>query len=227
MGRLGSFRKNYGLELNTPKTKVMIVDGQNNNLPHFHRIAGFEFVPQFIYLCASMTNAGGWKQRFEIITKTATTKLNIWRDSAITRNTKLRLLNSLILPIASFASKTWTVRETTKQIEANGWSIWNVGNLRTSWTLHGTNVSILNELYPQRSASLFSNTLAKLIEKTTLSNVVEGKINGPRGRTPKWWVDQITPNWRHLAWSSSHGLESRPMVSQIMHDHQSLPRVMD
>lgn len=84
---------------------------------------------------ASITTTG-WCEaeiwRRPPIARTATTKLNnIWRDSATTQNTKLRLLNFLMFLIVSYASETWTVREADK---------------RRLDTFEIKNVSILDEL---------------------------------------------------------------------------------
>lgn len=101
MHRLQETSAESGLKLNPNKTTIMIVDRQNNNQPHVKNMAGFRVVNKYLYLGSLIENSGEIK-RIIALAQTALTKLsNIWRDTAITKNTKLRLLNSLVFPIAT------------------------------------------------------------------------------------------------------------------------------
>ena len=73
-----------------------------------------ENVKEFIYLGAVLTNtyddSPEIKRRITIA-KNATIALNnIWKDRSITLRTKLRLLNSLVFPIASYGSECWVLK---------------------------------------------------------------------------------------------------------------------
>ena len=61
-----------------------------------------------------MDNNGGSSaeiRRRSILAREATAKLtHIWRDCAITRNTKLRLLKTLIFPVFLYGAETWTIK---------------------------------------------------------------------------------------------------------------------
>ncbi|CAH2233033.1 jg719 [Pararge aegeria aegeria] len=49
----------FGLKINRSKTKVMIVDRMNNNLPEVSKIANCEVVQSYVYLGALVSNNGG------------------------------------------------------------------------------------------------------------------------------------------------------------------------
>ena len=73
-----------------------------------------ENVKEFTYLGAVLTNtyddSPEIKRRIAIA-KNATIALNnIWKDRSITLRTKLRLLNSLVFPIASYGSECWVLK---------------------------------------------------------------------------------------------------------------------
>ncbi|MCT5353382.1 hypothetical protein LZK34_32670 [Pseudomonas aeruginosa] len=73
-----------------------------------------ENVKEFTYLGAVLTNtyddSPEIKRRITIA-KNATIALNnIWKDRSITLRTKLRLLNSLVFPIASYGSECWVLK---------------------------------------------------------------------------------------------------------------------
>lgn len=150
MTALCSISAEYGLELNKRKTKTMIVDRLRNNQPDVRTVAGYEVVSQFNYLGSMIANSGGCEaeiRRRVAMARNATTKLTkIWKTSAITRRTKLRIANSLIFPIAMYGSETWTLKESDKQ-RINALEMWVYRRLlRIPWTAHRTNISIIEEL---------------------------------------------------------------------------------
>lgn len=78
MEKLARISEELGLAINATKTKIMIVDRANNNLPHTRQVAGFEVVNSFVYLGAMITNKGGCTEEIKrriAIARTATTKL--------------------------------------------------------------------------------------------------------------------------------------------------------
>lgn len=203
MQRLQETSTEFGLKLNPNKTTVMIVDRQNNNQPHVGNIAGFKVVNKYLYLGSLIDNSGsceGEIRRRIALARTAVTKLTkIWKDTAITKNTKLRLLNSLVFPIATYGAETWTLKKSdTRRIDA--FEMWAYRRLlRIPWTAHRTNESVLQELNSQLSLSkkinrCFLTYIGHIARRTDSLQllIVEGKVEGkrPRGRSPKRWVDQ-------------------------------------
>ncbi|XP_050514781.1 uncharacterized protein LOC126890021 [Diabrotica virgifera virgifera] len=115
MYRLDTISREYGLKINAQKTKVMIIDRIRNNQPEIRNVAGFEVVNRFNYLGSLITNNGGCEEEIPrrlTMARSATVKLTkIWKDPAITRNTKLRLVRKLTFPLATYASETWTIKK--------------------------------------------------------------------------------------------------------------------
>lgn len=61
--RLKNISQEFCLEINKNKTKIMIVDRNDQRMatPDFHHIDGYEVVDSFIYLGVMITNTGGCK----------------------------------------------------------------------------------------------------------------------------------------------------------------------
>ena len=70
----------------------------------------------------------------------------IWRNRAITINTKMRLLRLLVFPILLYGVETWTILSRERQrIDAFEMWCWR-RMLRIPWTTKRTNLSILSQL---------------------------------------------------------------------------------
>lgn len=104
----------FGLKLNRDKTKMMIVDRANDNNPDSTPIANCEVVTSYIYLGSIIDSCGGCNleiRRRCAMTRSAAQRLDkIWKDRRITRNTKVRLMKSLVFPIFLYGAETWTLR---------------------------------------------------------------------------------------------------------------------
>ena len=78
-------------------------------------IAEVKVVSHFTYLGFEIDDNGGCEKevnRRAQMARNATVKLNrIWRDSAITKHTKIRLVRTLVFSIFLYRVKTWTVRQ--------------------------------------------------------------------------------------------------------------------
>ncbi|CAH2243910.1 jg18573 [Pararge aegeria aegeria] len=140
----------FGLKINRSKTKVMIADRMNNNLPEVSKIANCEVVQSYVYLGALVSNNGSCideiKRRMAI-SRSAMDKLQkIWRNRNITKATKIRLVRALVLPIFLYASETWTLRESEKKkIDVLEMWCWR-RMLRIPWNAFQTNKAILEQL---------------------------------------------------------------------------------
>ena len=103
-----------GLFLNVSKPKVMIVNQQEGN-PSIH--AGnqaIKIINQFNFLGSMISN----QRRCSIEVRCRTTARaktsmcatnKIWKDQSITTRTKIRLVSTLIFPIATYACETWSI----------------------------------------------------------------------------------------------------------------------
>lgn len=131
----------------------------------------------------------------------ATVKLTgIWKDTSITERTKLRLMRSLVFPIATYAAETWTMKIADRR-RIDALEMWCYRRLlRIPWTAHRTNVSILQQLnIKKRLSSFISQQYLKYFghiarkPEAMEKLIIEGKVEGrrPRGRSPSRWVDQL------------------------------------
>ena len=177
----------------------MIID---RNPANVGQIDGFEVVENFSYLGSLITNKGGCDEEIKrrlAMARNSTIKLTrIWKDSAISQRNKLKLLNSLIFPIATYASETWTLKMANRR-RIDAFEMWAYRRmLRISYTEHRTNVSILKKLKitTRLSTRINQSYLRYFGHISRRTNgleklVVEGKINGKRqrGSCLTCWVD--------------------------------------
>ena len=195
----------FGLKINRIKAKMLIVDRTNNNSPEVTHIANCEVVQSYIYLGTLITSNGGCTEEIKrrmAITRNAMDRFGkIWKNRNITKNTKTRLVRTLVFPIFLYAAETWTLREMDKKkIDALEMWCWRK-MLGISWTEFRTNVSILEELgIKERLSSLIKTRILKFFGHISRKGsdsierlVVQGRVEGtrPRGRSPMRWTDQI------------------------------------
>ena len=78
--------------------------------------------------------------------KSAIALTNIWKDKGISKATKIRIMHTLIFPIALYGCETWSVGMADKnKILAFEMWCWR-RMLRISWTEHKTNKFIRNQI---------------------------------------------------------------------------------
>ena len=195
-----------GLFLNAKKTKTMMIQRQRamNDDEHV-TINGVavENVKEFTYLGAVFTNT--YDDSLEIkrriaIAKNATVALNkIWKDRSITLKTKLRLLNSLVFPIASYGSECWVLKKKDKK-RVNSFELWCYRRvLRISWTEKKTNDEVLRritckdrllDILNRRKLKFVGHVMrSESLEKNLLTGMVIG--NRRRGRPKTRLSDNI------------------------------------
>lgn len=103
----------YGLKINTGKTKVMIIDRYNEHGRPPPKIGPFEVDEKFIYLGSMLHFSGSCeyeiRRRIEIARSAMIQLTKVCKDRSITRNTKIKLVNALVFPVFFYASETWTI----------------------------------------------------------------------------------------------------------------------
>ncbi|CAG9109366.1 unnamed protein product [Plutella xylostella] len=189
--------------VNKTKTKLLTVD-REQVLTNCSRLNTLDRVSDFNYLGSLITNDGNCdseiKRRIQIA-KSAMTKLEkIWKNTNITKRTKVRLVHALVFPIFLYGSETWTIKANLKtRIDAFEMWIWRK-MLRIPWTAFRRNESILNELKIFvrlsdicRSRMLkFLGHIARSGPESLEKHILMGKVEGKRrrGRAPARWCDQ-------------------------------------
>jgi hypothetical protein len=103
------------MQINEEKTKVMVVTEAKVKIKTNITINGkqIEQVDKFSYLGSTLTSDNTSETDIRKRCGMATTafgKLDkIWKSKKISDKTKYRLLDALIIPIATYACETWTI----------------------------------------------------------------------------------------------------------------------
>ena len=196
--------KLLGLEINRAKTKIMIID-RANRMPLNEVQLGLETVHDFVYLGSCITENGNCEieiRRRIGMAKTAMSKLDkVWKNRAITKMTKLRLVKTLVFSIFLYGVETLTLKNNERQ-KIDAFEMWCWRKLLgIPWTARRTNASILQELKIevrlsticlQRILRFFGHISRRGedgLERLVVSGTMEGQRG--RGRSPTRWTDQV------------------------------------
>ena len=188
-----------GLKLNVEKTKVMLISKNSNQEDFEITLEGetIEIVKEFKYLGTLINdNYDDTKEirRRIAIAKHATVSLNkIWKDKSISKRTKIRLLRSLVFPIATYASECWAMKKNDRA-RIRSFEIWAYRRLlRVSWTEKRSNESILEEIgeykglvdqIGQQKLQFIGHIMRhRCIENDLLTGMVFGKRSRGRQKT--------------------------------------------
>jgi hypothetical protein len=164
-----------------------------------------ETVDSFCYLGAIINNRGSCEEEIRsriCQARSAMSSLGtIWKDTGITRNTKIRLTKTLVFSIMTYGCESWSMTKADRD-RVNAFEMWIWRRmLRVLWTAKRTNTSILEEIKPgKRLIDIIKYRILKYfghisrredssIEKTILF----GKTDGARrpGRPKGRWLDQV------------------------------------
>lgn len=93
----------------------MIVDRARNDRSETTEISGYEVVPQKSrHLGAIITDTRGCEEEIgrhlAIATVAMTILSTIWKDTCRIKATKLKLVNVVIFPLATYVSETWSIK---------------------------------------------------------------------------------------------------------------------
>ena len=177
-----------------------------------------ENVNEFIYLGALITNnyddTKEIRRRVSIAKNVTLALSNIWKTRSIFLNTKKKLLNSLVLPIATYGSECWVLKTSDKK-RLESFELWcYLRVLRISWTEKKTNDEVpqrmncekrlLKALNHRRLASIGHVLRSNILDRT----LFVGKCPGDRGRgRPK---TRLSDNLKELCGLSMAGLPFGP-----------------
>jgi hypothetical protein len=108
--------KEIGLEVNAEKTKYMVMSrnqnaGQNQNIKVDNK--SFERVEQFKYFGTSLTNRNSIQEEIKSRLKSGNAFYHSVQDllssSLVSKNTKLKIYRTTILPVVLYGCETWSV----------------------------------------------------------------------------------------------------------------------
>jgi hypothetical protein len=210
MDRVNETSKNYGLEINTKKTKVMVVSRKCEKISITCNGGILEQVESFRYLGAIVEENGNGGREIRARLGMARTIMGsltaLWKDRAIGTGLKLRLMRSLVWSVALYGCETWTLRmEDKRRISAFEMTTYRK-LLRVSWREFRTNESILEELRPeQRLLEVVKkrklNYFGHMIRADKLpAFICQGYVDGKRsrGRPRRRWMDDVE-EWTGMA----------------------------
>jgi hypothetical protein len=203
MDRVNETSGKYGLEINTKKTKVMVVGRAGEKISIICNGGTLEQVESFRYLGAIIDENGDGSREIKARLGMARTVMGsltaLWKDRAIGSGLKSRLMRSLVWPVALYGCETWTLRaEDKRRISAFEMTTYR-RMLRVSWREFRTNESILEELQPgQRLLEVVKkrklNYFGHMIRADKLpAFICQGYVDGKRarGRPRRRWRDDV------------------------------------
>ena len=213
----------FGLFLNVSKTKVLIVNQCEDNTSIHAGNDAIEIIDHFNFLGSMISNQGGCsteiKRRLAMARTSMSTMNKIWKDRSIIKTTKIRLVSTLIFPIATYACETWTINAADqRKIEAFEMWCWRK-LLCIPWTAKRTNESVLLEIGVKNS--LFNVAVKQKLqyfghiarregdnlEKLIMFGKVEGKRS--RGRQKLRWTDGIATLTKRSIYSCYNKAQNR------------------
>ena len=195
----------YGLRMNTKKTKVMVVTRSEEQKAIKITVNGEELeqVKQFKYLGQLITENGKCdvevKRRIEIAKTNFIKMRDVLASRKLTLATRKRLARCYVLSTLLYAAETWTIsKEVENRIEA--FEMWMYRKmLRISYQDHKTNEEVLRMVNEKRS---LLHTIKRrkctyfghVIRGNGLQRqILEGKVEGVRrrGRPRRTWAKDV------------------------------------
>ena len=192
-----------GLRLNIKKTKYMTTAVDVSNLVlHGEQV---EQVRTFNFLGSMISEDGSCKhevvRRLAIARTTMSSLQKVWKDHDISVQTKKRIVETMVFPVATYGAESWTVTaELRRRIQ--GFEMWCWRRmLRIPWTRKVTNRSVLETvgspvtldgIILHRKLSYCGHILREHrneLEKILMLGMMEG--SRARGRPRTRWLDEV------------------------------------
>uniref|UniRef100_A0A8D8VL77 Craniofacial development protein 2 n=2 Tax=Cacopsylla melanoneura TaxID=428564 RepID=A0A8D8VL77_9HEMI len=215
MNKVAVISRKYGLEVNTSKTKVMIISKERiSNVAFTINDQHVERVPAYTYLGTMLNEQWDQSQEIKIRIVKARAAFNqmskLFKTHNLNIDFKIRLLRCYIFSILLYGVESWTLtKATAKRLEA--FEMWTYRRiLKISWMDKVSNVRVLQKLDKEKEIMLTVKSrkleyLGHIIRNETkyelLKSILQGKVFGKRGvgrRRISWlknlrtWFDTTT-----------------------------------
>ena len=196
---------NYGLRINTKKTKVMVMSkakvGPKINITI--RGEALQQVSDFSYLGSLISSDGRCEKEVKkriVLAKQAFVNLKEFFKSGVNLSLKKRLLECYVWSVVLYGSETWTLSK-AMQARLGSFEMWCYRRiLKISYKEHISNATVLSrikskskllKIHKQRKFKYFGHMIRA---EGRLSVVCMGKIEGKRarGRQRLSWMDEVT-----------------------------------
>lgn len=185
----------YKLKINANKTKLMIVQKEQNTLPNENIMLSntpIQQVQEFCYLGSYISFDNQTKT--DVIRRIALAKQAFMKKYSLLTNKHLNIeirkefIKTLVWSVLQYGCETWTLKKyETQRLEAMEMWMWRKMT-RTSWTEKKTNERVLQEVGERRNLmKSIAKRKVKLIghlirHSDFMKNIFEGRIQGRRSR---------------------------------------------
>ena len=189
----------WGMKINVGKCKIISNDQRDIMIEG----SPVEKVREFTFLGSVIPGTESDVKRRIMLASTAFGRLKdtIWSRKDISRNLKMRLYKALILPIATYASETWTLRESEKQslLTFEMRCLRSILGVNLRQRLRNTIIrqqlgvqKTIIECVQSRRLKYFGHVNRRPVNSASFK-AYKGEFNArrPRGRPPMRWTDQI------------------------------------
>ena len=206
--KLDSTCEQYGMAMNTKKTKTMTVEKTPEKQCEVN-VKGQRLtqVKQYKYMGTTVENTGQCKT--EVANRINQANIAFWKKATIMRSnismkTRIRILMCYVFAVVSYGCETWTYSKAIDH-KINAFEMWCYRRmLRISLNSHTTNINVLQKIGVKETTMLNNMKNRKLsyagyiMRNTsghydTLLKTIEGRLEGKRGRGRpiRTWVDDI------------------------------------
>lgn len=207
LDRVVESSKRYGLEVNTSKTKVMIISKERIRRVQFTiNEKAVEQVSTYTYLGTILNEQ--WDHSQEIKTRIEKARAafiqmsKLFKTHNLNLKLKLRLLRCYIFSILLYGVESWTLTEaTTKKLEA--FELWTYRRiLKISWMDKISNTRVLQKLNKEREImhtvkrrklEYLGHIMRNETKYKLLKCILQGKVQGKRsiGRRRISWLKNL------------------------------------
>ena len=211
-----------GLRVSWAKTKLQNI-GSGSHPPDI-TVDGntVEQVDNFTYLGSIQSSNGGSqvdiKRRIALASSVMSSLQQVWRDRYLSLATKIRVYQTLVLPVLLYACETWTILAAdTKRLEAFHMKCqrqimkirWQ-DHVRNSEVSALTGLDPVSDLISRRRNSVFGH-VARLSEDTPAHQALRCHIDLSLGHLPE------------QGWRRRPGRPSNRWIDQIRRDNNNIP----
>jgi hypothetical protein len=208
INRLNETCKDYGMEVNVKKTKVMVL-GSTEEQGKKQRavrlgVVPLEQVTRFKYLGSWITDDA--KSEVDIRARIGMAKAAFWQNKELMRrnirfSTKIKILNCYVFSILNYGCECWTWNKAMR-LKVNAFEMWCYRRiLRISWKDKVTNKEVLNRVQIElhflkdmiKRKLKYAGHVLRGSSGATHLQILEGRIEGKRkvGAPRSTWMKDV------------------------------------
>jgi len=212
--RLNETCKEYGMEINVKKTKVMIINKAKTSTGTKRHVmlngVPLEQVTRFKYLGSWITDDA--RNDIDITARIGMAKASFWQNKELMRRnirfkTKLRVLNSYVFSVLNYGCESWTLNHAMRK-KVTAFEMWCYRRmLKISWVDKVTNQEVLNRINTEPHFMIdiikrklrFAGHVLRGSSGASHLQVIEGKVTGKNkvGCPRRTWMKDIC-EWTDL-----------------------------